>query len=198
LKTLVLLCLLCGVARAEIYIVDPDRPPPEPPTHTRLFGFRIGGGILPVRDTTLDTLSLALMVEHRAHGKWRIAGEYEYAWLGVRDDEMDGLVDGNGHRASLSIRRAMLESRRLIQGTLRFYADLELGGGFMLATEPTTGTLAVPHGFAGVRLGYRFIKLHRETRASPVWEPELVVRAIATRHDAPLGLFAGVGINWGD
>jgi hypothetical protein len=196
LKTLVVLCLLCGVAGAQTFIVEPDRPP-DPPSHTTLFGWRIGGGKLPVDGIELDMMSLGLMVEHRVYGNWRIAGEYEYVWLGVREDKMDPIVDGNGHRAAVSVRRTLIESPRLFE-TLRFYIDAELGGGMLLANESTIGTISQPFGMVGLRLGYTFIKLNRQTRASPVWEPEFVLRAIATKRDEPLGYFFGIGINWGD
>lgn len=189
--------MLCGAAHAQTVVDEPER---DPPTHTTLFGWRIGGGRLPIDGVELDTMSLGLMVEHRVYGNWRIAGEYDYVWLGVHDDAMmpKPLVDGSGHRATVSVRRALMESPRLFANTLRFYIDAELGGGMMLASEPTTGTLSVPFAMAGLRLGYTFIKLHRETRASPVWEPEVVVRAIATGRDAPMGYFFGIGVNWGD
>jgi hypothetical protein len=201
LKALVMLCVLAGTAHANVVIVDPDPPDPplEPPAHEQLLGWRIGGGMLPVRGIELQMMSLGLAVEHRVHGRWRIAGEYEYVWLGVRDTETRGdtVADGSGHRANVLLRATLLQSRR-IGGMLQFYADAELGGGMMLASEPMTGTIAMPQAFVGVRLGYTFIKLKADTRASPVWEPEIVLRAIATKRDEPLGYFFAIGINWGD
>jgi hypothetical protein len=67
----------------------------------------------------------------------------------------------------------------------------------MLANESMHGTLAMPHAFVGVRVGYSVFKLSRHTRASSVWEPEVIFRAIATRREAP-GYFLGLGLAWGD
>jgi hypothetical protein len=171
LKALALVCALAGIAHAEsIEIVEPPvayNPPPAPPTHTTLFGWRFGGGTVPVRGVDLQSIGLGLNVEHRVHGAWRIVGEYEYLWLGIRDpgSERESVPDGGGHRATLAVRRTLARSRRLADNVLSFYADAEAGGGFMLASEPMHGTLAMPHAFVGLRVGYSFYKLSRYTRA---------------------------------
>lgn len=206
MKALLIACAVAGgqgSASAEIYIVQPPEPEePEPidppPTHDTLFGFRIGGGVQPYDGRDLQVMSLALAVEHRVHGSWRIAGEYEYVWLGVRDTEAEGqhITDGSGHRTNLVIRRALMESRHLAD-KLRLYVDLEVGGGLMLATEPMAGTIVLPHALVGLRFGYDFIKMRSNTRASAVWEPELLARAIATPGHS-VGWVLGVGMAWGD
>jgi hypothetical protein len=94
------------------------------------------------------------------------------------------------------IRRALMASRHL-RDKLRLYVDLEIGGGLMLATEPVAGTIALPHALIGLRLGYDFIKMRSDTRASSVWEPELLARAIATPGQS-VGWVFGVGMAWGD
>lgn len=195
-KALAILCLLSAAASANTIAEDDEDEPEDPPTHDRLLGFRIGGGVMPYKGQDLTTASLALAVEQRVYGHWRIAGEYEYLWIGTAEDEGVDRADGNGHRASLVIRRALASSRKLA-GFLRFYADLELGGGLVLATEPMTGTIAQPQAFVGLRVGYDFIELRRGTRASRVWEPELLVRAIAMP-DQEVGYLFAIGMSWGD
>jgi hypothetical protein len=196
LRSLVIVCALASTAGAN---PDPDEQiPDEPPTHQRLFGFRLGGGMQPYDGRELTTMSVALAVEHRVYGKWRVAGEYEYLWIGEHDTEPENskVTDGNGHRTNLLIRRALMETGK-IGGHIRFYADVELGGGFLLASEPMAGTIAKPHAFAGVRLGYSFIKLKADTRASAVWEPEVLFRVIAMPNQQA-GYFFGIGMSWGD
>lgn len=196
MKALVLVCALAGTAGANTYMASPE---PEEQTHDRLFGFRVAGGEQVFDDRELTMMSLALAVEHRVTGDLRIVGEYEHVWLGVRDteEEQAQVTDGSGHRASLVARYPLFRTRRLLDGLVRFYADVEVGGGFMLASEPMTGTITAPHGLVGVRLGYDFIKLRKDTRASAVWEPEVLVRAIATPHE-PIGYLIGVGMAWGN
>lgn len=194
-------------------VVDPDPPreppicilPYYPPTRrdtrddvTSLLGFHIGFGQLPIGSARLQTTALGLSVEHRLHGRWRVLGAYEYVWLGTRDSEPDKVLvmDGTAHRVQLGLRRTLVASKPKLGGTTRFYADVELGGGVLLGSEPMTGTIVQPLGFAGVRLGYTFMNMHPGSRASIAWEPEILIRGFAV--DEGYGGLLAVGMTWGD
>lgn len=189
MKSLVIVCLLSSVASAEIFA-------DEPPIYDRMLGMRIGFGEQSFDDRDLTVMSLGLTVEHRVVNQLRISGEYEYVFLGRDTEEKQQTNDGSGHRASLILRHHFVRTRTFDKA-LRFYLDLEVGAGFFLGSEEMIGTIARPHALAGVRLGYDFIRLREETRASKVWEPEVVVRAIAVPGER-LGFFLGVGMGFGD
>ncbi len=55
------------------------------------------------------------------------------------------LALGSGHH---------LARTRTFEKVFRFYLDLEVGAGFLLGSEPMTGTIAKPHALAGIRVGY--------------------------------------------
>ena len=173
MKALVILLLLAGVAEAES-------------THDRLLGFRMVGGTTATRDFELGTIGLGLAIE-RVSEHWRVTAEYEYLWVDASE------LEGNAHRAHVGLRRTMLESLWLIEKGLKLYVDGELGVGLMVASIPMTDTFALPHAFAGLRVGYTAIS--SRTQASQVWQPELFVRAIGT-YD--LGWIVGFGFHWGD
>lgn len=194
MKAVLLLCLLSSTASAESYLAEPD----EPAIFDRMFGMRIGFGSQTFHDREMTMMSLELGVEHRLLKQLRIAAEYEYVWLGIRDTEEDNqsITDGSGHRASLILRHHLARTRTF-EKVFRFYLDLEVGGGFLLGSEPMIGTIAKPHALAGIRVGYDFIKLRPDTRASKVWEPEVTFRLLAMPGE-PLGVFFGVGMGFGD
>jgi hypothetical protein len=180
-----------GVAYAE----RPPVPPPSAPD--QLFGLRVSLGRLPVADRALSTSGIGLAFEHRLRGRWRVLAEYEYLWVGERDDERprQDVIDGSGHRAQLGL-RVMLADRWTLGSTLRLYVDLEAGGGIIYASEPMTGALVGPIAFVGVRAGYDFVFDSARSGSSRVLEPELLVRA--TRSEDGTGVLFGVGFGWGD
>jgi len=194
---LAIACGVPGIARAEMLIPDDPLPPPaEPATHDSSLGFRFGGGIITARDTELSFAGLSLDVEHRVYGGWRITGEYEYVFLGRSDDSDVMLASGNGHLLQLALRHRIVESRWLADRKVRFYIDGEAGGGMMLGSDTELGTVVLPHALVGVRAGYQIFKLRPDTRASAVWEPEVLFRALATREDEVTWMI-GLGLNWG-
>lgn len=195
MKALAIVCLSSATGSANTFVVEPD-PPRE---HAQLFGFRFGGGVQPIDGRDLSMMSLALEVEHRLTGELRLVGEYEYVWLGVDDTESENqnVHDGSGHRASLIARYPLFRSRRVLDEHVRFYVDVEAGGGFLLGAEPMSGTISVPHALLGIRVGYDIFKLREDTRASKVWEPEVLVRVIGTPNNQ-VGFLVGVGMAWGD
>jgi hypothetical protein len=195
-RALVVLCLLAGTARAERPYVRcalgeqlADLP------YETLLGWRIQGGTLEIRDRELSVAGLAVMAERRVHGRWRLFGEYEYAWLAEADD-MDQHYEGSGHRGWAGVRVTLLESKRYIDKVLRFYVDGEVGGGVLLAHETRLGRFADPFGFIGLRVGYDFQNLHKGTTASSTWQPDILVRAIRT--DDATGFVFGIGMGWGN
>ncbi|HEU0030513.1 MAG TPA: hypothetical protein VFQ53_07770 [Kofleriaceae bacterium] len=172
-------------------------------THTRddvtnLLGFHIAYGRLPIAGERLQSTALGLSIEHRVAGRWRLVGEYEFTWLGIRDTEADDQmpIDGTAHHVQLGLRHQLLRSRQRMDGTLGFYADVEAGGGILLGSEPSVGTVAQPHAYAGLRLGYTFMNMRPSTRASIAWEPEVLLRA--NRVEDGYGFTAAIGMTWGD
>jgi hypothetical protein len=101
-------------------------------------------------------------------------------------------LEGNAHRAHVGFRRVLLGSDWLLDKGLKLYVDGEVGVGLMIASV-MADTFALPHAFAGIRVGYTAISSRR--RASQVWQPEIFVRAIGT-YD--LGSMVGLGFHWGD
>ncbi len=189
MKALALLLVLASPASADVF---------EARTHDSLFGFRIGGGEQAFDDRDLTMTSVALAFEQRVLGDLRIAAEYEYVWLGVQDteDDKDKPSDGMAHRASLVARHHLYRSKLFANDMFRLYVDFELGASFLLGSEPMTGRIAVPQAIAGFRLGYDFIRFRKETRASKVWEPEVLFRVVGTPHEQA-GFMAGFGMSWG-
>jgi len=187
---------LGGVARSEyVEFIDPPRP-----SHDQLLGFRIGGGMLQADHTKLDFAGLAVAIEHRLYGAWRLSAEYDYTFLSRvsrRDAEMDRKNTGNGHDLVLALRHRAFQSKWLADDRVQFYVDAELGGGVLLGHETSVGTVVVPHALVGLRAGYR-VRLLRDSRSSAVWEPEFLLRGIVTRSDEPIGWMVGIGAHWGD
>lgn len=188
MKALLIVCALAGTARA-------DDEPDDPPTHDRLLGMRIAGGLMPYDDRELFHMSLGVVAEYRVYHLLRLTAEYEYLLFSQYEDTTR-VADGTGHRASVVARHALARSR-LLDGKVRFWLDGELGGGFLLARESMAGTIAKPQAIAGIRLGYDFVKFREDTRASKVWEPDFQFRVYATPHQE-LGFLFGVETSWGD
>jgi hypothetical protein len=187
-KALLIVCALAGSARA-------DDEPDDPPTHDRLLGMRIAGGLMPYDGRELLHMSLGVVAEYRVYQLLRVTAEYEYLLLDEYEDSTK-VSDGTGHRASVVVRHALARSR-LLDGKVRFWLDGEIGGGFLLASEAMAGRIAEPQAIAGIRLGYDFVKFHADTRASKVWEPDFQFRIYATPHQE-LGFSFGVETSWGD
>jgi hypothetical protein len=186
------LLLLASAAQAESLAYDEPAPTSTPPPLTKL-GFRLGGGSIPLADSALAAVQLGIGVEHAVFGKLRMFAEYEWLWLSVAPDDpnaMQPAFTGSGQRTHLGVRRAFATKRVHM---IRFYADVEAGGGLGLYDVPT-GAAAVPHAFAGLRGGYQIVK--RSARASRVLETELSVRAIVVEHGVGFG--GGLGFYWGD
>jgi hypothetical protein len=163
----------------------------KPPPPVTKLGFRLGTGRVPLEDSALGVGQLAVGVEHAVFGKLRMLAEYEILWLSdvPRDPEMPSRFTGLGHRTNLGLRRSFAVKQF---DAIRFYADLEAGGGLALYDVPGGG--AMPHGFIGLRAGYQIIK--RRVRAARVLEVELQLRAIVVEHG--IGFGGGVGFHWGD
>lgn len=195
------IALAIGEAAAEKpYVSSVLQPvPPVEPRHESLFGLRMSIGTLPIDGARLVTAGPGLTYERRVRGAWRVVGELEYVWLGIRDDERmrQDVVDGGGERLQLAIRRTLLSSwPSRFEQTLRFYVDGELGGGLLMATEPHAGRIFEPNGFVGVRAGYDFVFNQRRRGASRFWEPEVLLRVLYMGGGA--GMLFGVGMGWGD
>jgi hypothetical protein len=170
------------------------RKPAQPPLTESKLGFRIALGPVPVEGRRLMVIGLGLGVEHHLAGQWRILGEYEFVWLSDMNARRDEDLANNGHRFHTGLRRVLVESR-IIKGALRFYVDGEVGGGLLAGTMPrtmTTDAAVLPHAFAGIRFGYNFVQ--KNNKASRVWEPEFLLRAIAVPDG--VGLTFGVGMFW--
>lgn len=198
MKSLVVIAWLAVPAAADV--IDP---PPRSNDATSLVGFGLGGGKLPGHD--LDAGGIDVDVEHRLVGGWRLFGQYEYLFIGKRDENDAAtanamLADGSGHRVQLGLRHSVARTRVLFE-KLRFFVDAELGGGLLVGTasEDASGekTLIDAHAFLGVRAGYDMIRMREDTRASPIWEPSLWFRVLAADRDR-LGYMFGLGMAWGD
>ncbi len=172
-------------------------PPRRDAPHDQLLGFRIDYGDLATSGRDLRWTGLAIVGEHRLAGRLRGLAEYTYAWVGIKDDERmnQDVIDGSGHRLQLGVRYTALESRKIFE-TIRFYADLEAGVGATYAWEPTRGDLVAPHAFAGLRIGYDFTRMNTGTRASTVWQPEVIGRVVTSPHGT-ITMF-GIGFGWGE
>lgn len=163
----------------------------EPPPPSKL-GFRLGFGRVPIADAVLATSQVAIGVEHPIVDKLRIAAEYEWLWIGEvpRDPEMEMSHTGMGHRTHLGFRHAFASKRVHV---IRFYADVEAGGGLGLYDTPTDSGV-MPHGFVGLRAGYSVTM--RSSRDAQVLETELHFRAIVVEHGVGFG--GGLGFYWGN
>src|SRR6185503_5607903 len=105
----------------------------------------------------------------------------EYLFLGIEDpdDENKMLTSGSGHRAELALHYPFAATKILMKN-LRLFVDAELGAALLVGSTTQTGTLVDAQAFVGLRFGYDIIKLRDDTKASPVWEPTVFVRAVAT------------------
>lgn len=180
------LLALAVPARADV-IADAEEPAPI----TKL-GFRIGFSRIPLADTPLAAAQLGIGVEHPVFGELRVFGEYEWLWLSEvpEDPQMPSSFAGAGHRTHLGVRRTFASKRLAI---IRFYADVETGGGLGLYDAPA-GPQIVPHAFVGLRGGYQITK--RRARAARQLETELHFRVLAVEHGVGFG--GGLGFYWGD
>lgn len=180
--------------------VDPYQPqsppPPTPVTPSDAvdkLGFHAGLGPLPHGGQSFLAGVLGLGIEHQLVGHWRILGEYEWLWLDGRSSSMTSELFGTGHRAHLGLRRRLVSSPRLGK-RFDFFVDAELGGGLAIASLPDAVDV-IPHGFAGLRLGYDLLAKD-PTPSSRVFEVELGLRLVGSRDG--LGGTFGVGLLWGD
>ena len=198
-KALAIVAALAGVAAAEDDdYQDPDDERVYTP-YQRSLGLRILAGETPLADRTKQDFALGITFEQRLCGRLRALAEYEHLWIGERgeDDDEQGMLAGNGHRGYLGLRVTLRQSRpRFFENHATFYVDAEAGGGVMRGREPIAGAFHERFGFVGLRLGYGFHRLNRETRASHTYEAGVVVRAL--KSDEGTSVLAGVGIAWGD
>jgi hypothetical protein len=153
------------------------------------LGFRFGANRIPFAHERLGGFEIALGVEHPITRKLRVMAEYEALWLSVvppDEDTMDPPITGMGHRGNLGLRRTIEEKAF---GEIRFYADVELGGG--LGMYEGMETHVAPHGFFGLRGGYT-IRTHPNKTAL---ETAISIRAIVV--ESGIGLGGGLGFYWG-
>ena len=146
-------------------------------------GVRLAAGTMPLGGLATGTYGLGIGVDHHVFEKVHVFAEWEWLWL---TREMND-NSGTGQRAHVGLRRALLA--KTVRKQLRFFVDGELGGGYALVTDSVTGTRAMAHALAGVRLGYDV----RGYRAA--FGAELLFRAIAIDHG--IGAMFGVGMLWG-
>lgn len=187
-RALVLVLVLASSASADKLPFADD--PPRDDWH--LLGTRIAYGSIPVGDTPMTTMSLAVAIDRPLFGRWRIGAEYEYLWIGKRDFEAHketgvASLSDSGHRVHLGLRHRLLD-KRYAYGKVELFLDGEAGGGAMLV-DREEGALALPHAFVGVRAGFG---LEYGTR----WEYEMFIRGLAVR-DGP-GVLFGIGLVWGE
>ena len=187
MRALGIVTLLASIAHAEPPMIARSDEP-----HDKLLGTRIGYGLIPVDDTAMTTMSLAVGIDRPIYGRWRVMAEYEYLWIGEYDwdahakNGVASLAD-SGHRAHVGLRRRLAE-KQYARGMVELFLDGEAGGGAMLV-DRMEGALALPHGFAGIRAG---LALDIETR----WEYELFVRGLAVTGGP--GVLFGIGLVWGE
>ena len=188
MKALVALLALAGTAHAYpvFGVTDEELNNPDPTTK---LGFRIGFGRMPL-DETLDWSGLTLAVEHAVFGKLRMLAEYDYLWLATATDDPAMPFTSTGHRTNVGFRLAFATKD---YDKLKFYGDVEVGGGLGLYDAPT-GAAFVPHGFVGMHFGYAIVD--RRPRASRTFEVEVNIRALVVEHG--MGLGCGFGFYWGD
>jgi hypothetical protein len=187
-RAFLLVCMLAQAARAESIVVLDE-------VHRdtwHLLGTRVAYGSVPVDDQPMTTMSIAVSIDRPIIGRWRVLGEYEYVWIGPRDLDahaMTGVASlaDSGHRVHAGMRRRIVE-KTWARGYVGAFVDAEAGGGAMLV-DRASGSLALPHAFAGVRAG---LALEQDTR----WEYEVILRALAVRDGA--GVLFGIGLVWGE
>lgn len=164
-----------------------------------MFGFRMSAGALPLDGNRSVVLSLGLGVEHPVFKKVRMFGEYEWLWINWYDERaMDSVVirpahHGNGHRASLGLRRELVgknAGRRV-----RIFLDGELGANVALTTDNMHGMAFRPGSLVGLRFGYD-VYSGVDSSPSRTFEAEVLVRAITVAGGA--GVMVGMGLAWGN
>jgi hypothetical protein len=149
------------------------------------FGYHLGAGALPIAHLQFGTVQMGLGVEHDIAPRWRVFGEYEWIWMFHDKDH------GDGQRAQVGIRHR-LAAKRWYEMT--FFADAEIGGGFMLANDNMMGVQAIPDAFAGARIGYDLRSNHVRKATSRSVTCELLVRVLAVPDG--IGVAGGVGVAW--
>jgi hypothetical protein len=186
----------------RIEIVDPGyrprppkkpRKPSPPPLAESKLGFRIAFGPIPVDGRRLMVIGPGLALEHHLAGDWRILGEYEFVWMSDMDARRKEDLANNGHRFHAGLRHVLTDTT--FKKVLRLYVDGELGGGLLTGGLPSTmatDAAVIPHAFVGLRFGYNF--LQKDNKASKLWEPEFLLRAIAVPDG--VGLSFGAGMFW--
>jgi hypothetical protein len=164
-----------------------------------MFGFRMSAGALPLDGDRSVVLSLGLGVEHPVFRKVRMFGEYEWLWINWWDARaMDSVVirperHGNGHRASLGLRRELLAKNA--GRSVRIFLDGELGANVALTNDNMHGMAFRPGGLVGLRVGY---DVYSSVDSSPsrTFEAEVLIRAITVADGA--GVMVGLGLAWGN
>jgi hypothetical protein len=171
----------------------------DPNPAFNMFGFRMSAGALPLDDARATVLSVGLGVEHPVFKKTRMFGEYEWLWATWLDERAvdSGVIrperHGDGHRASLGLRRELIAKN--LGRNVRLFVDGELGGNVALVNDNMRGMSIVPGGLAGLRFGY---DMYSGVDSSPsrTFEIEILVRAIAIQGGA--GAMMGFGLLWGN
>jgi hypothetical protein len=179
---LALAMLLASAAIAHAETDDDDR---------AILGYHLAAGMVPLDHQATSTVQMGLGVEHQITPRMRLFGEYEWIWMFRNQSDAAREEHGDGQRAQVGIRRRFAWKS---WHELTFFADGELGGGFMLANDNMTGVHAVPHGFIGARFGYDFHASRERKALSSTLTCELMVRAIAVPDG--IGMAAGIGVAW--
>jgi len=164
-----------------------------------MFGFRMSAGALPLDGERTTVLSVGLGVEHPVFRKTRVFGEYEWLWLTAWNARAVDTVairperHGNGHRASVGLRREMLAKN--LSRSVRMFIDGEVGGHVALTNDNMSGAAFVPGGLVGLRFGYD-VYSREDDSPSRTFEAEILVRAIVIEGGA--GAMMGMGLAWGN
>ena len=163
------------------------------------LGMQVSGVTFPLDGRTMSMFGLGISFERRLAGRVRALAEYEYGWLG-EDVEGDEEVDDTGiaHRGVLGLRVTLgrARPRKIFDGEMSFFVDLEGGAGMIGGSEAMTGDFKTPYAMVGVRLGYGFHELADDIRSSRTYEAGFMVRGIKTEHGT--GVMGSVNIAWGD
>jgi len=188
IRALLVIVVLASSVRAESLIARDD----APRTTWNRLGTRVAFGSVPVDGMPLTTMSIGVSIDRPLLGNWRVLGEYEHVWVGLRDLEahaMTGVASlaDSGHRVHVGMRRRLVENS-WAHRQLAVFVDGEAGGGAMLV-DRARGGLAVPHAFAGVRAGFAL-------EQSQLWDYEIVLRGMALPEGA--GFLFGIGLVWGE
>jgi len=182
----------------EPAVIDATVEPSDEPVFNML-GFRASIGALPLDGMRTTSVSLGLGVEHPVFRSTRVFGEYEWLWLfAVSERAMDTVAarperHGNGHRASLGLRRELVGKG--LGRTVRMFLDGELGAGMALVNDNMYGVQLLPNALVGLRFGYD-VYSRSDDSPSRTFEAELLVRAIAVGDG--IGMMFGVGLLWGN